>query len=110
MRRLEPRAQQQELLAEAELNSLEDQSGSVSLAETEAWVRLGWAATEALVRLLEVEAAVVVSSAVEAVAPTAFRAATMALEVAVARAIRRWWSPVMSLTNLELEPAMVKSP
>jgi hypothetical protein len=110
LRRLEPRAQQQELLAEAELNSLEDQSGSVSLAETEAWVRLGLAATGALVRSLEVVVEVAVSSAVEAVAPIVYPVETTVRVGEVARVMRRWWSPVMSLTKPELEPAMVKSP
>jgi hypothetical protein len=50
---------------------------------------LGWAATEALVRLLEVEAAVVVSSAVEAVAPIVYPVETTVRVEAVALATRR---------------------
>jgi predicted phosphoribosyltransferase len=110
LQRLEPRAQQQELLAEAALNSLEDQSGSVSPAETEASVRLGLAATGAVDLSLEVAVEVAVSSAVEAVAPIAYPAETTVRVGAVARAMRRWCSLAMSLTNPELEPAMVKSP
>jgi hypothetical protein len=110
LQRREPRAQQQALLVEAELNSLEDQSGSVSPAETEASARLGLAATGALVPLLEVAVEVAVSSAVEAVAPIASPAETTVRVGEVARAMRRWCSPEMLLTKPELEPAMVKSP